>query len=535
MPHREAIVPRPPTASADAARPTTVIPAEVLAQARRRLGIFGLVVAASMSVAIVLAGPVWRGLGYTNILPLRLIQFTLLALSLTVFVLARTRSVPNSTVMAVGVGYQVAICYLASFGQTLMLYRLAGHVPETTGAHMLIVAYPLIVPSAPRQTMLAVAAAVAMVPLSIASMPLIGLPAAPFINYVAPTLFATISGVLAVIGSRVIYGIARDAAMAREMGSYKLEAILGKGGMGEVRRARHRLLTRPAAIKLLRPEALGDDLDRQRQARGRFEREAQATASLRSPHTVALYDFGSAEDGAFYYVMELLEGVDAEEFVRRFGPLPVSRALRWLNQACASLAEAHEAGLVHRDIKPSNIYVCRYGREVDFIKVLDFGLVKPMAQGDSTELNLTMEGTIRGTPGYLPPEQTRGDAAIDARTDIYALGCVAYWLVTGKRVFEGRSTLEVLAHHLQTVPVAPSQRTELPVPPEMDALVLACLEKEPDRRPQSADELAARLRTIPAGSSWTDADARAWWSTHLPVGAPSVLHHSLRTDSGAAE
>ena len=534
MTHRDAIVPRPPTASADATRPTTVIPADVLAQARRRLGIFGLVVASSMAVAIVVAGPVWRGLGYTNVLPIRVVQFALLTLSLTVYVLARSRAVPNSTVMGVAVGYQVAICYLASIGQTLLSYRQSGHVPETTGAHMLIVAYPLIVPSPPRRTVIAVGAAVAMVPLSIASMPLLGQASVPFVKFVAPTMFATISGVLAVIGSRVIYGIARDAAVAREMGSYKLEALLGKGGMGEVWRARHRLLTRPAAIKLLRPEALGDDPDRQRQARGRFEREAQATASLRSPHTVALYDFGSAEDGAFYYVMELLEGVDAEEFVRRFGPLPVSRALRWLNQACASLAEAHEAGLVHRDIKPSNIYVCRYGREVDFIKVLDFGLVKPMQTGDSTELNLTVEGTIRGTPGYLPPEQTRGDAAIDARTDIYALGCVAYWLVTGKRVFEGRSTLEVLAHHLQTVPVAPSARTELPVPPEMDALVLACLEKDPARRPQSADDLAARLREIP-GASWTDADARAWWGTHLPVGAPAVLHHSLRSGAGATE
>jgi len=487
-----------------------------------------------MSVAMLMAGPVWRGLGYTNVLPIRAVQLSLLVLSLTVYVLARTKSVPNSTVMRVGVAYQIGICYLASIGQTLLSYRISGHVPETTGAHVLIVAYPLIVPSAPRHTMLAVAAAVVMVPLSIASMPLLGEAVVPFVKYVAPTLFACVTGVLAVIGSRVIYGIARDAAMAREMGSYKLEAILGKGGMGEVWRARHRLLTRPAAIKLLRPETLGDDPARQRQARGRFEREAQATASLRSPHTVALYDFGSAEDGAFYYVMELLEGVDAEEFVRRFGPLPVSRAVRWLNQACASLAEAHEAGLVHRDIKPSNIYVCRYGREVDFIKVLDFGLVKPMVAGDSTELNLTVEGTIRGTPGYLPPEQTRGDAEIDARTDIYALGCVAYWLVTGKRVFEGRSTLEVLAHHLQTVPVAPSQRTELPVSPEMDALVLACLEKDPARRPQSADDLAARLRDIQV-ASWTDADARAWWSTHLPVGAPPVLHHSLRADTGATE
>jgi serine/threonine-protein kinase len=199
------------------------------------------------------------------------------------------------------------------------------------------------------------------------------------------------------------------------------------------------------------------------------------------------------------------------------------------------LAEAHEAGLVHRDIKPSNIFVCRYGREVDFIKVLDFGLVKPMEPGDSTELNLTIEGTIRGTPGYLPPEQARGDGAIDARTDIYALGCVAYWLLTGQRVFEGRSTLEVLAHHLQTVPEPPSQRTELLVPREVDALVLACLEKDPARRPQSADELAARLRAIPIQSPWTDADSRAWWSTHLPAGVPIGPHRSIHAETNTTE
>ena len=532
---RDAIVPRPSTASADATRPTTVIPPDVLAKARRRLGVFGLIVAGGITVGMVMAGPVWRELGYTNILPIRVVQVALFVLSVTVYLLSRTASVRDSTVMGVGVVYQIVICYLASIGQTLMFYRLSGHVVETSGAHMLIVAYPLIVPSPPRQTVLAVIAAVATVPLSFASLSLLGEPPVPFVQYVAPTLFASIGGVLAVIGSRVIYGIARDVAVAREMGSYKLEVLLGRGGMGEVWRAKHRLLTRPAAIKLLRPDMLGGDPDHQRQARGRFEREAQTTALLRSPHTVALYDFGTDEDGSFYYVMELLEGVDAEEFVRRFGPVPIQRAVRWLNQVCASLGEAHEAGLVHRDIKPSNIYVCRYGREVDFVKVLDFGLVKPMDTAGETETNLTVAGTIRGTPGYLPPEQTRGDGAIDARTDIYALGCVAYWLITGQRVFEGRSTIEVLAHHLQTTPVAPSQRTELPVPPEMDALILACLEKDPARRPQSADEMAARLRTVPV-ASWTDADARTWWAAHLPAGVPIPRRDaSERATAGATE
>ena len=532
---RDAIVPRPPTVPPDASRTTTVIPPEVLAKARRRLGLFGLIVASSVTVAMLMAGPVWRELGYTNIVPIRIVQSSLFAMSAIVWLLSRTAAVRDSTVMGLGLIYQVAICFLASLGQTLMLYRMSGHVVETTGAHILIVAYPLIVPSPPRQTVLAVMAAVAMVPLSLASLPLLGEAPVPFVRYIAPTLFASISGVLAIIGSRVIYGIARDVAVAREMGSYKLETLLGRGGMGEVWSARHRMLTRPAAIKLLRADLISGDADRQNHARARFEREAQTTAALRSPHTVALYDFGSSEDGAFYYVMELLDGLDTEEFVRRFGPVPVSRAVRWLNQACASLAEAHEAGLVHRDIKPSNMYVCRYGREVDFIKVLDFGLVKPMDQGDTTELNLTVEGTIRGTPAYLPPEQTRGLGQIDARTDLYALGCVAYWLITGKRVFEGRTTIELLAHHLQTVPLPPSQRTELPVPPEMDAVVLACLEKDPAARPQSADELAARLRNVPVTEPWTDACAREWWKAHLPAGAPIPRGMSRPPETGVTE
>src|SRR5262245_18705923 len=233
--------------------------------------------------------------------------------------------------------------------------------------------------------------------------------------------------------------------------------------MGEVWLARHRMLARPAAVKLVRPELIGAATIRtQELTQHRCEREAQATAGMRSPHTVGLYDFGVTADGTLFYVMELLDGFNAESLVRKFGPIPAERAIHILRQICHSLAEAHEAGLIHRDIKPANVFVCRYGREVDFIKVLDFGLVKTLRQGGSDNVTLTAESIVCGTPAYMAPEQAQGLDRDDARSDIYALGCVAYWLLTGQLVFEGKSSIEVLMHHARTQPTPPSQRTELP-------------------------------------------------------------------------
>jgi serine/threonine-protein kinase len=300
---------------------------------------------------------------------------------------------------------------------------------------------------------------------------------------------------------------------ARAFGSYQLETLLGRGGMGEVWRARHRLLARRAAIKLVRPEALGGDEEHRRSVLARFEREAQTTASLRSVHTVELYDFGVSDTGTFYYVMELLDGLDADDLIEEFGPIPADRAVHLLLQVCDSLGEAHASGLVHRDIKPSNVYVCRYGRAVDFVKVLDFGLVKPRA---AREAQLTAEQMVTGTPPFMSPEQVLGERELDARSDLYAVGCVAYWLLTGQHVFSGDSTLHVMMQHVRAAPVAPSQRTELPVPSDLDELVLACLEKDPANRPQTADVLAGRLARTSACGSWTKERALEWWNLHRP-------------------
>lgn len=298
---------------------------------------------------------------------------------------------------------------------------------------------------------------------------------------------------------------------------YELVEPLGAGSMGEVWRAKHRMLTRPAAIKFIRPEVLGASSESDRKmALARFQREAQTIAAMRSPHTIDLYDFGVSDDGAFYYVMELLDGMDLDALVRRFGPVSSQRTIHFLSQICDSLAEAHEHGLIHRDVKPANVYACRYGRKVDFIKVLDFGLVKPRRPLEEGDPLVTAESVASGTPAYMAPEQVLGDRPVDARTDMYAVGCLGYWLLTGHLVFEGETVIKVLMDHAQTRPVPPSERAELDIPKTLDEVIMSCLEKDPADRPQDADALVERLASCSTAKSWTAESARSWWSVHVP-------------------
>ena len=324
-----------------------------------------------------------------------------------------------------------------------------------------------------------------------------------------------VAAMLSSLVSKVIYGLALDVSKARRLGSYSLVEKLAQGGMGEVWRARHGSLIRPAAVKLIRPELLGDKSTGEMDAiLRRFEREAQATSLLASPHTVVLYDFGRTDDGIIYYVMELLGGMDLESLVRRFGPLPAERVIFILDQVCHALADAHRVKLVHRDIKPSNIQLTVHGADYDFVKVFDFGLVK--RQGQSTGPLVTGDQVITGTPAYLSPEAATRGGAIDAQSDLYSLGAVAYWLLTGKLVFDAPNALAMIVAHLQTPPEPPSRRTELPIPPELDALVLDLLAKDPADRPAGAAEVAHRLAAIPLPDPWTQDRAERWWRAHLP-------------------
>ena len=334
---------------------------------------------------------------------------------------------------------------------------------------------------------------------------------------VSTFLWLVIATTLSTVASRTIYGLRQQVKDACEIGQYTLEEKIGSGGMGEVWRARHRMLIRPAAVKLIRPQELGSMPGRDPDLLlRRFEREARATAGLKSPHTVQLYDFGVTDDGTLYYVMELLDGLDLDTLIDRFGPVPAERAIHLLQQVCASLEDAHQNGLVHRDIKPANVVISRFGSAWDFVKVLDFGLVKlEGARQNDESVRLTAAGSASGTPAFMAPEVAL-EQATDHRVDIYSVGCLAYWLVTGKLVFEGSAAMKVMFAHAHTPPTPPSARSELPIPPALEALILECLEKDPKQRPPSAAVLQSRLHEIPVATAWTRERAERWWSLHAP-------------------
>ncbi len=301
--------------------------------------------------------------------------------------------------------------------------------------------------------------------------------------------------------SMIIYGLTAEVRQARRLGQYVLEHKIGEGGMGEVYRARHGMMRRPSAIKLLRADRASEAALR------RFEREVQLTARLTHPNTITLFDYGRTQDGLFYYAMELLEGASLHRIVELAGPQPVARVARILSMACGALSEAHGVGLIHRDIKPANLMLCHQGGEYDVLKLLDFGLVKELAV--EGEAQLTGVSTLLGTPQYMAPESILQPDSADARTDIYALGAVAYYLLAGVDVFDGKSVIELCTQHLHEAP-KPLTKRGVTVPAELDALVLACLEKKPDRRPQSAAELRRKLDAC-AIAPWSSDDARSWW------------------------
>ncbi|TFG44717.1 MAG: serine/threonine protein kinase, partial [Gemmatimonadales bacterium] len=308
---------------------------------------------------------------------------------------------------------------------------------------------------------------------------------------------------------------------------------LGEGGMGQVFHATHQLLARPAAVKLIRSDNIkGVSAETARTAMERFRREAAAAAGLNSPHTIALYDFGPTGDGSFFYAMELLEGMSLEDMGKKFGALPAERVVYMVRQACLSLAEAHRRNLVHRDIKPSNLFACRAGVEVDFVKVLDFGLVKENVASEPADMKLTAADAMTGTPAFMAPELALGDPDIDHRVDIYALGCSAYWLLTGDLPFYATTTIQMLFKQANEPPPAPSAKARYPVSPELDAVVLACMAKAPNDRPADAEALIAMLDGLQFDSPWTLERARLWWDEHLPSTLPPPPVDARGSDRG---
>jgi serine/threonine-protein kinase len=499
---------------------------DVLAAGARRLAIIALIAAGASTLFAVVDRLITPFDPRSPVAVLWLFAFLGgVGISLSVAWIAYREMLSPEKLLDLGLLYEVAAALCMG-----IMYHSRSLAPDVTprgwsAVAVWILVFPLVVPNAWRKTLVATLVAAAMDPLALGLNLLVGSPrpdtAAGFLLFL-PT---AVAAVVALIVSRIVFELAVAAGRGQEMGSYRLEELLGRGGMGEVWRASHRLLARKAAVKLIRLDPGSDSREMLR----RFEREAQATAALRSPHTVDVYDYGTTEDGTFYYVMELLEGFDLETLVNRFGPLPPDRVIHLLEQACHSLGEAHQGGLIHRDVKPANIYACRYGIDWDFVKLLDFGLVKN--QGAPEGKQVTATGMIAGTPGYMSPEMGLGSPDVDWRTDIYSLGCVGYWLLTGHRVFENGPPMQILMDHIQKPAPPPSSRIPDLIPPELDRVILSCLEKDPNNRPQTTQDLLLALRSVPIAGRWGEESARRWWLEHTgrgvqpagPAAAPSEL------------
>ncbi len=513
---------------------TTALPDDLLADARRRLGWACVVLLAGFSIAYVLP---------RFVIDFRFLRATVPDIAASVALIAalalglacRNPRIDSNRLISFGLVLEVVCSFAIATSEYWEFYSPA-HIAAMpvlmihgiSWVCVWIIVFPALVPAPRTHTIVATLIAASSTPLVFVAGHAYHAPILEIDYFGTHVFFATLANAVcagfAIIVAMVIRKLGRKVHEARQLGSYTLVSMIGHGGMGEVWRAEHRLLARPAAVKLIRPEALDASGRDAATVRQRFEREAQVTASLVCPNTIDVYDFGVASDGRFYYVMELLDGINLEELVQRFGPLAAERAVHLLIQACSSLAEAHARGLVHRDVKPANLFCCRYGLANDFIKVLDFGLARAVSR-EGQDVRMTGVGTMIGTPAFMAPEQILAETESDARADVYALGCVAYWLLTGELVFAGKSPMQMVVEHLEAPPLAPSLRSDRGLLPELDQVVLDCLAKRRDHRPASMRDLQDRLEDcrskLPA---WTGKRAAAWWAENLPVGKVQPSH-----------
>jgi serine/threonine-protein kinase len=494
----------------------TALPLEALERAPRRLALTALMCAGVTLAMILLQARLQPESALALRHPLVLwAEGALIASSLLLAVAYRLGRLRPGASIYFGFAFQLLVAFVLALIENALPWPPDQPVRGTSYVAAWIVASALFLPASPLQALLAATGAATMGPLAYQAARLwMDNPGLPLnrlaILHGPPFLVAACAWWM----SRRIFHMECSMHQAREMGSYELEEVLGSGGMGEVWRARHRLLKRESAIKLIRAEVLLAHTGKQAgMLQRRFELEARAIAAMTSPHTVSLYDFGLDQNGHFYYAMELLRGLDLEQLVKRFGPQPAPRAAYILRQACESLEEAHCSGIVHRDIKPTNLFLCRLGLEFDFVKLLDFGLARWKLIGGG---RMTMEDITTGTPAFMAPELAMGATELDGRTDLYGLGCVAYWLLTGGLVFEEPTPTAMALAHVQKPPVRPSLRTEMKISRRFEEVILGCLSKSPGDRPESARALRRALEECEECGAWTAGDASAWWSAHLP-------------------
>ncbi len=499
-------------------------------ESRHRIELFGLGMAALSAVVFGTTLLFFDLLGWEappNLFSARVSQLSVVALSLGLYGLTKSAMCPRRILSLTRV-YQLLGAVMISYTAYANDVMLQPAMHSISWLALWILLIPIVAPACPLKNLIS-ALLCATVPVAMFTgwMAWHGHAWPPTATLVSTFLPNYIVAALTLLPVMIILRISRMRGraekQAKALGSYQLVEKLGAGGMGEVWRAEHRMLARPAAVKVIKPSLLDAGGDgTAEESLQRFEREARATAQLSSPHTVGLYDFGITAEGSFYYVMELLQGVDLESLVMRHGALPPGRVIHVLRQACASLAEAHAAGMVHRDIKPANMFVCRVGMVDDFLKILDFGLVAcdKRKRPDDTDARLTQRGIVVGTPAYMAPEQADGYQPVDHRADIYALGCVAYFLLTGRLVFEQKSSFHMMVDHMKTEPVPPSDKAGTEIPADLEQLVLSCLAKDPADRPQSALELDERLADCQLSSPWRSEQSRRWWKQHRPLPEP---------------
>jgi serine/threonine-protein kinase len=515
----------------------TSLPPEMLEEASQRLGLAGLIYAGTYSLAYfgphILATLGTEGYSFFQVQ--NIFALVSIAIGFLVYWLSRRNRCHCQRLLDFGLVFVV----VGAFG--ISMAEFWGGVPDVVPSSnqymgipwecVWILIFPLVAPNTPRKMSVALVCAASTGPATVLLADAVGAAELTMpLSILAPYfLFTTyLCAGIAYVMSRVVYRYGIRLKKAQEIGAYELVEPLGEGGMGEVWAGRHRMLARPSAIKLIRPEVLGATGASRETALRRFEREARATAGLSSIHTVSVHDFGVTDDGSFFYVMELLDGLSFETLVKRFGPLSPARAVFLLRQVCHSLDEAHKRGLIHRDIKPANLFACRLGPDYDYVKVLDFGLVKHSPEfQQATEL--TAEGITAGTPAFMAPEMALGKP-VDGRADLYALGCVAYWLVTGHNVFTGETPVATILEHVRAEPVPPSQRAELEIPADFEQVILSCLAKDPADRPQTAAEFRARLAALDLGEEWSCERGKVWWDRHQPS---PLVSQSVAGDSSA--
>jgi eukaryotic-like serine/threonine-protein kinase len=398
---------------------------------------------------------------------------------------------------ALGSGVVLGICALCAYNYP------PSHYVTLIYAYIAIFARTIIVPSTGRETLVAGSLLFAPVIGAAIALANVGLHllAPGHVFAIGATLLSAVAIVLAAAGSEIIYGLRRQVTAAQQLGSYKLGRKIGEGGNGAVYLAHHIMLRRPTAIKLLLPDKVGaENIER-------FEHEVQHMSQLTHPNTVAVYDYGRSPDGIFYYAMEYLGGgIDLENLVRSHGPQPSGRVAQILAQVCGALGEAHDKQIIHRDIKPANIILCVRGGMVDVAKVVDYGLVKEIRANGGGPSQV-----ILGTPAYVAPEAVTDPENVGPASDLYALGAVGYFLLTGKRVFEGKTAVDICIQHVTATPKPPSEAASIYIQPELEAILMKCLAKKPADRFASAAEMAAAIRALPAAKDWDLPEAQLWW------------------------